>query len=99
MDISENMKRQIVSRGYDLDDVELLEIRGRFDPKVVGSFTEGVFKTSDGAFFKCGEGMPKSNYEQRAGLLVRPGTRLFELAPEEAQEWLDNKDMSIYPVQ
>ena len=43
--------------------------------------------------------MPKSNYELRAGLLVRAGTRLFELTEDEAKEWLDNKDMSIYPVQ
>ncbi|HIS40870.1 MAG TPA: hypothetical protein IAC12_08605 [Candidatus Aphodovivens avistercoris] len=99
MDISENMKRCITSKGFDLDDVELLEIRGKFDPQVVGSFTEGVFKAGDGRYFKCGEGMPKSNYEQRAGLLVRAGTRLFEITEAEAQEWLDNKDLSIYPVQ
>lgn len=99
MDISENMKRCITSKGYDLDDVELLDLRGKFDPKVVGSFTEGVFKTGDGRYFKCGEGMPKSNYELRAGLLVRAGTRLFELTEDEAKEWIDNKDMSIYPVQ
>lgn len=99
MNISENMKRCIEAKGYDLASVELLELRGKFDPKVVGSFTEGVFKASDGSYFKCGEGMPKSNYEQRAGLLVRPGTRLFQITEAEAQEWLDNKDFSIYPVQ
>lgn len=98
MDISDAMKNQIQAKGYDLDDVELLEIRGKFDPNVVGSFTEGVFKTGDGRYFKCGEGMPKSNYELRAGLLVRQGTKLFEMTEDEANEWLANKDMSIYPV-
>lgn len=99
MNISEAMKNQIIAKGYDLDDVELLEMRGKFDEQVVGSYTEGVFKAGDGSYFKCGEGMPKSNYELRAGLLVRAGTKLFEITEEEATEWLQNKDMSIYPVQ
>lgn len=98
MDISENMKRQITSKGYDLDDIELLDLRGKMDQSVVGSYTEGVFKTGDGRYFKCGEGMPKSNYEQRAGLLVRAGTKLFEMTEQEAQEWLANEDRSIYPL-
>ena len=96
-DISDNMKKQIEKHGYDLDSVELLELRGKFDPAVMGSFCEGMFKTADGAYFKCGEGMTKSPYEHRAGLLVRAGTKLFAQTEEQAMEWLENKDLSIYP--
>lgn len=96
--VSANMQKQIVAKGYDLDEVELLEMRGRFDEKQPGSFTEGLFKTKQGAYFKCGEGAPKSPYELRAGLLVRAGTRLFELSEEDALKWLDEKDFLIYPL-
>lgn len=96
-DISDKMKRQIEAYGYDLDTVELLELRGKFDPAVIGSFCEGMFKTADGAYFKCGEGMTKSPYEQRSGLLVRAGTKLFTQTEEQAREWLENKDLSMYP--
>ena len=96
-DISDKMKNQIKASGYDPDEVELLELRGKFDPAVMGSFVEGMFKAPDGSYFKCGEGMTKSPYEQRAGLLVRAGTKLFPQTEEQAQEWLDNKDLSIYP--
>jgi hypothetical protein len=96
--ISTNMRKQIEAKGYALDDLELLALRGVFDPTVIGSFTEGLFKTGDNRYFICGEGMTKSPYELRAGLLVRAGTKLFEKTEEEAQAWLANDDMSVYPL-
>ncbi len=88
--VRENIRARIESKGYDLDSVELVEMRGEYNPDLLGSYCEGLFRTADGEYFKCGEGTTSSPYQQRAGLLVTAGTKLIAVTPEQAQEWLDN---------
>lgn len=88
-EVSENMRKHIENKGYNFDDVELVEIRGKMDPDLLGSYCEALFKTKDGAYLKCGEGTTSSPYQVRAGLLVTSGVKVFEITPDQAQEWLD----------
>ena len=97
--LSEAMVDAILDEGFELEEIEMLaDLRGIFDPKVEGSYTESVFKTADGEYFKCGEGQTGSPYESRMGLLRRAGARIFDITQEEAEAWLASDDMSIYPV-
>ena len=97
--LSQTMKDAILDEGLEMNEIEMLaDLRGIFDPKVEGSYTESVFKTADGEYFKCGEGQTGSPYESRMGLLRRAGARIFDITKEEAEAWLANEDMSVYPV-